>query len=49
MVEIVDLLVLVVKYNLTPATTTNTCVEFDPDKGRVSVVYNDGTSGDGKS
>ena len=31
-------------------TTTNTCVEFDPDKGRVVVAYNDGnTSGDGKA
>ena len=35
---------------LNSATTTNTCVEFDPDKGRVVAVYNDGgTSGDGKA
>ena len=35
---------------LNSATTTNTCVEFDPDKGRVIAVYNDGgTSGDGKA
>ena len=35
---------------LNSATTTNTCVEFDPDKGRVVAVYNDGgTSGNGKA
>ena len=35
---------------LNSATTSNTCVEFDPDKGRVVAVYNDGgTSGDGKA
>ena len=35
---------------LNSATTTNTCVEFDPDKGRVVAAYNDGgTSGNGKA